>query len=357
MEFSLSADTNKKRFDYIDIAKGLGMLTVIWGHINSGFTNIFVYAFHMPLFFFLSGLVFRADKYKTFKEFAIRKFKTLVIPYFIFSFITWLVWVAYNLVLHNDVDSYWMPLLQTIIAQGSGGFLVHNVPLWFVSCLLLVEFIYYLISKIGNDAITIFICCLLGLLSYFMEKWSVFLDFKLLPWSIGVAFAAIVFYAVGNILMTRGVVLFFTEKCNCKKILFWILLLVMTMLLVFLAPLNGHISMGHEQYNNRLLFYLNGFIGSFCVLLFSVLAEKMFINKSLSWVKWIGLNSLYFMLIENPIKGFVVTVLGKCLHLKDDDVSHNFMWSVIAFLVSVPVTVFAVKFILFIKSKRKVKAS
>jgi fucose 4-O-acetylase-like acetyltransferase len=357
MAHSLSMSTDKKRLDYIDIAKGLGMLTVIWGHINGGFTNIFVYAFHMPLFFFLSGLVFRADKYNSFKEFAIRKVKTLIIPYLMFSFITWLVWVAYNLVFHNDVDSYFMPLLQTFVAQGSGGFLVHNVPLWFVSCLLIVEFLYFFINKLRNEMIIIVSCCVLGVLSFFLEKCSAFFDFKLLPWSIGVAFAAIVFYSVGNILMTRGVVSFFTEKCNSKKILFWIILLLMTMLLVFLAPLNGHISMGHEQYNNRLLFYLNGFIGSFCVLLFSILAEKVFTNKSLSWVKWIGLNSLYFMLIENPIKGFVVSILGKCLHLNDEGVSHNFGWSMIAFLISVLVTVFAVKFILLIKSKRKVKAT
>ena len=357
MAHSLSMETDKKRLDYIDIAKGIGMLSVIWGHINGGFTNILVYAFHMPLFFFLSGLLFRADKYKSFKEFAIRKVRTLIIPYLMFSFITWLIWVGYNLVFHNEVDSYFMPLLQTFIAQGSGGFLVHNVPLWFVSCLLLVEFIYFFINKFGNEVMIIISCCILGVLSFVMEKCSAFFDFKLLPWSIGVAFAAIVFYASGNILMTKGVVSFFVEKCNSKKILFWIILLIMTILLVILTPLNGHISMGHEQYNNRLLFYLNGFLGSFCVLLFSILAEKVFINKSLSWIKWIGINSLYFMLIENPIKGFVVTILGKCLSFKDIDVSYSFVWSLIAFLISVLVTVFAVKFILLIKSKRKVKAS
>lgn len=77
----------EKRLDYIDIAKGLGMLAIIWGHIMEvGTTNIFVYAFHIPLFFFISGAVFQKDKYKSFKDFAKRRIKTLVIPYFIFLF-------------------------------------------------------------------------------------------------------------------------------------------------------------------------------------------------------------------------------------------------------------------------------
>ena len=45
---------DRRRIDYIDIAKGLGMMTIIWGHIMyAGISNAIVYAFHIPLFFFL----------------------------------------------------------------------------------------------------------------------------------------------------------------------------------------------------------------------------------------------------------------------------------------------------------------
>lgn len=62
----------KNRISYIDIAKGIGIFLVIWGHIilNGPAYNI-IYAFHMPLFFFLSGLVFSKSKYKNIKEFFI----------------------------------------------------------------------------------------------------------------------------------------------------------------------------------------------------------------------------------------------------------------------------------------------
>lgn len=46
------------RIQYIDIAKGLGLLLMLVGHqpnyISSGFGN-WIYSFHMPLFFLIAG--------------------------------------------------------------------------------------------------------------------------------------------------------------------------------------------------------------------------------------------------------------------------------------------------------------
>ena len=61
---------NTKRLDWIDIAKGIGIILVVLGHTLvpqvretgfAGFLWIFIYNFHMPLFFFLSGYLFEKD--------------------------------------------------------------------------------------------------------------------------------------------------------------------------------------------------------------------------------------------------------------------------------------------------------
>lgn len=209
----------EKRLDYIDIAKGLGMLAIIWGHIMEvGTTNIFVYAFHIPLFFFISGAVFQKDKYKSFKDFAKRRIKTLVIPYFIFSFLTWLLWVAYATLSHSKVESYLMPLVQTFIAQGSFGYLVHNVPLWFVSCLLVIEILYFFIRRAEKDSTVIIICCVLALCSVLMEMLGGFFDYRKLPWSTGAAFAGIIFYGAGNLAMQYGLIDAVRRKCKTTPV-------------------------------------------------------------------------------------------------------------------------------------------
>ena len=58
---------NEKRLDWLDVAKGYGILFVIYAHTDYGFIGNLLYTFHVPLFFFLSGFVF-SNKYdfKTF---------------------------------------------------------------------------------------------------------------------------------------------------------------------------------------------------------------------------------------------------------------------------------------------------
>ena len=96
MFIRIGGDDMNKRVEWIDIAKGYGILCVIIGHLPLPFFRALrgeIYTFHMPLFFFLSGCVFSVNKYN-FKEFLKRKIKTIVVPYFalgipmiIFSFI------------------------------------------------------------------------------------------------------------------------------------------------------------------------------------------------------------------------------------------------------------------------------
>ena len=52
----------RKRIEYVDVAKGIAILSVIVGHTFSAYDpgsllNRFIYSFHMPLFIFLSGLL------------------------------------------------------------------------------------------------------------------------------------------------------------------------------------------------------------------------------------------------------------------------------------------------------------
>lgn len=87
--------SNKKYYKEIDIAKGITIILVILGHalpnlngeVPKGFPDILmqvIYSFHMPVFFFLSGLL--AFKILNFKKIEWKylggKTKRLMIPYF-----------------------------------------------------------------------------------------------------------------------------------------------------------------------------------------------------------------------------------------------------------------------------------
>ena len=64
----------KKRIFYLDIAKGVGVILMILGHVPDLTTasRQFITSFHMPLFFFISGMFLR---YIDFNTFVIKKRK------------------------------------------------------------------------------------------------------------------------------------------------------------------------------------------------------------------------------------------------------------------------------------------
>lgn len=74
---------NKKRIDYFDIAKGIGILLMIIGHMDLKkypLINHFIYSFHMPLFFVISGYFFKVKEDKICIKSIINK---LIKPYII----------------------------------------------------------------------------------------------------------------------------------------------------------------------------------------------------------------------------------------------------------------------------------
>ena len=72
-----------ERLNYIDIAKGLGIIFVVMGHVTHDYLlRQYFYNFHMPLFFFISGLLLstKLDVSAHLK----RRVKSIIVPY-IFS--------------------------------------------------------------------------------------------------------------------------------------------------------------------------------------------------------------------------------------------------------------------------------
>ena len=72
---------NRKENKMISAAKGIGILLVLIGHF--GFipeVKRFIYLFHMPLFFFLSGYFFKTRSLAELPKYAVSKLKSLYIP-------------------------------------------------------------------------------------------------------------------------------------------------------------------------------------------------------------------------------------------------------------------------------------
>ena len=109
-----------ERLAYIDSLKGIGIILVVMGHFFIPYTdylndpvNQVVYSFHMPLFFFLSGLVYGHVPKDSLKIFLVKKTLSLLFPYLFFSllycFIKNYTWTS--LLLDNELHGgYWFTM-------------------------------------------------------------------------------------------------------------------------------------------------------------------------------------------------------------------------------------------------------
>ena len=328
------------RYEFIDIAKGIGILMVVWAHILLvGVSHSVIYAFHMPLFFFISGLLFNKEKYISLRHFIKQRAKRLFVPYVLYSIITWSIWACFRYIRNDDVDSYLMPLLQTFIAQGSGAFIVHNSALWFIPCLFAVEVLYFLFSKF-NEWIALalsFVTAIVGcvLTNVYGDDYLF-----LLPWNLDAAFFALPFYSVANAIRRNVGLQRLMEMVTGYKICSLFLTLGLCAILLLLVVNYSVCSMGSSSYNCPMfIFFVRAFVGCFAMILFSILVSLLLSKIRLYKVlKWFGRNSLDVMCLHIPIKGFVIVIVTYFWYVSID-VQESILYSGISFIITILVMV------------------
>ena len=129
------------RIEVIDSLKGYAIVLVLLGHVivlsnpsdfSQSWLFAFIYAFHMPLFFFLSGYVVNQKPVDPFIAFFYKKSKGLLLPYFIWLIISIMVVNSFNL--DNEIWNY---LIKHLVFFDNIWFL----PVLFISFLILYLFI------------------------------------------------------------------------------------------------------------------------------------------------------------------------------------------------------------------------
>lgn len=128
----------QERLEWADISKGIGIFFVVMGHTQLPFEfRKWIYSFHMPMFFILSGFFFSSGKY-CFVDFVLRKIKTLLVPYMFFLAVTWAGFAIINHPVYMPAFS-----LKNILRDGPG-----SNPIWFLIVLYWVEVLFYIIDRI-----------------------------------------------------------------------------------------------------------------------------------------------------------------------------------------------------------------
>lgn len=113
------------RIEWIDIAKGLGIVLVVIGHVvTTDMVHDTIFLFHMPLFFLLSGMVFKTNE--AWLPCMKKKFLHLMVPYLFFM----VMFVPLRMATDAAISGTW-PSFRL----GMLGMSYFDKPLWFVFAL------------------------------------------------------------------------------------------------------------------------------------------------------------------------------------------------------------------------------
>lgn len=182
-------DKDLKKIDYITFLQSFATFLVIVGHSapennTVSFINIirdFIYTFHMPLFFVLSGFLFLHSYYRNketlvkFYTFINKKIIRLILPYFIMGTIAYLLKAfLFNRFAYRPVENTIGFYLKSMIYPWDN----PNISLWFLPTLFIVFILdYYLFKKVKNYK---FWPLILITFSFIISVLSLFTDIKIL---------------------------------------------------------------------------------------------------------------------------------------------------------------------------------
>lgn len=164
-----------KRLEYIDVTKGIGIICVVLAHLGIG-VELF-YLFHMPLFFFISGFLFKPNINA--KIFTVGKVNSLLIPYILFLMVLYPIQVYFQYKNQTIRDEYLLGIYTRFILGGrwlSG----YVTVFWFITCLFFTQVFYNILSKyLQKVTLNVFILFLL-IFSYIN---SIFFNIRV-PWNL-----------------------------------------------------------------------------------------------------------------------------------------------------------------------------
>ena len=302
----------KSRIGWIDAARGISILIIVYAHIyDESQISEFVHLFHVPVFFFLSGMVWKQSP--NIKKTAFNLFYKLMIPYYICSIISIAVYTVLGKFFTHNAES--LPVIKCLAgmlyANSKTGLMIWNRPLWFIPCLFIMKLIWEVISKKElwkfNRNITVLLLFVIGLVWSYSPMRAIKAPFQL-----EVSLVMILFYALGvecRKLFDDKNISF--EKINPLFISGGIVFSFIVCLLVY--KFNDRISVQYSIYNNFVLFFAGAAFGITMLVLASVNMRK------LKLLQVLGQNTLSVLLWHKfPILLFQTTGIGKSF-LKNSD--------------------------------------
>ncbi len=350
----------KERIEWIDIARALTMFCVIVGHITpGGDIHTFMYSFHVPAFFFLSGIF--ASCRDSFLKHTVKRFKNIMVPYYFFGIAA----IAVYLLLGHLIPQSSMLTLKDCLyglAVGSAktDCMRFNLHLWFLPVLFVMNILIYPIRRIADKlhkprtvmpvAVLISLAVSLAVFSY--------KPISFLPLGTDTAIRLFPFFIAGNAVSCFDCIMKPRKKSAKSATLYSVASVLLFTLTAVLAKLNEmktsedfHINYFRDYYGNRLLFWITAISGIAAVVIASKLIPPV---KPLTYV---GQKTLAILVMQKfPIMLFNSVIPFTAALLDNSNIAAITVLSAVTVICCLAANLLAEKYFPFVYGKNYKKA-
>ena len=283
----------RARIVWIDMARGWAIIAVIIGHIiisDNYWLHRWIYSFHMPLFIYLSGILFKTQKKLIFLQ---KKIKSIILPYSFFSIcIILFQFISMRKILSPELS---LDIVISFVLQ------CRQSVLWYMTMLFILEILFFIIVKLPNkyQIITIVFMVAIGKVYYMHGGQGIF-------WNVDVCCNAITFFYFGY--MSKNKLQFLKKMDKNKKLKIACSFLSINIIFCFLTWIVA--GAGIEMYNCSFGFIPFSYLSAIAGIIFMVFLVNLM--PEIRVVKYIGENSLtYYAVYAQIAMSLVYTIYSK----------------------------------------------
>jgi fucose 4-O-acetylase-like acetyltransferase len=295
------------RVNYIDYIRGGAMFLVIVHHC--GILQIPILAFHMPVFFVVSGYLFNLNNKisVSFLDYCKKRFNQLIVPYLLFEFLNlffavFLHWLFQSLGLGNVYHiEIGYAIRDILLCLSSSHYIGVTSLLWFLPCMFFSDLFFWIITfiisrtKINKSFIFLVVSTCLVFISYWL---NIYINFRL-PFTLDISLMGVAFICLGYAGKS------FIDLCYQQD---WYIKVLLTSLfgisLLFFANHNSPFLMYSNEYGNY-LFAICGALSGVIFFVNFIFSVEFFLPKHK--ILYLSTNSL----IIYPIHLNLIALLAK----------------------------------------------
>jgi fucose 4-O-acetylase-like acetyltransferase len=321
-----------KRIEFLDATKGAGITLVIFAHSMSS-KMPFLYSFLMPVFFFVSGYVFRK---KPVGEVFIDKLNRLYIPFAFFFIGSWLFFLIPLLMKGNavSIQEHLFLIKNVFIGDERNG---GNVPIWFLVCNFSICILYAVILKyVPQITWQSLLCVGMGLAGNYMYWHHI-----VLPYKLDAACSSIIFFHLGYMARQKDWVI---KAANWKPAILIPVVLISLAVSYYFSMLNiqqsgiNKVNIIHNIVGDYLPFTLTGL---FVLAWFILTAYK--VGNGLALLNYYGRNSMVILGTHYITLHVIKDNIDKYIDV--ETLGFNVLLTVILLVLSLPLIYLAKRFV------------